>query len=85
MTRAAHATLHGDFAAAFRFNPVGMVLLPLAGFFCTVQLGFRLAGKPAPAFAPAKLRFGWICAAIVLGFTILRNLPWHPFTLLAPH
>ena len=30
MTRAAAAILHGDLAAAFRYNPVGFVLLPLA-------------------------------------------------------
>ena len=31
MTRAAHAALHGRFGEAFRFNPLGMILLPVRG------------------------------------------------------
>ena len=66
MTRATHALMHGDVATAFRFNPVGFVLFPVA-----------LAATGLEAIA-------WALVVILIGFWILRNLPWWPFTLLAP-
>jgi hypothetical protein len=38
MTRATYAILHGRFAEAFRLNPVGIILFPLA----LIGLGFAL-------------------------------------------
>jgi Protein of unknown function (DUF2752) len=84
MTRAAHATLGGDLAAAFRFNPLGMVLLPLA----IVGIGFELAawvrGKPLGFTPRIGGRWAWVVVFLIIGFWILRNIPAWPCTLLAP-
>lgn len=84
MTRAAHATLHGRIGEAFRFNPVGMILLPLA----CVGIGIEILGWVRGQRLPFRLNVGaagaWAIVWIVLGFWILRNIPCWPFTLLAP-
>jgi len=84
MTRAAAALAHGNLAAAFRFNPVGMVLLPLA----LVGLGLEAFGwiraKPPRYRLQPGARAAWLLVWLVIAFWILRNLPWWPFTLLAP-
>lgn len=84
MTRAADATLHGNFAAAFRFNPVGMILFPLA----MISLGLETVGwireKPLPFHLRPGVRGAWVIVGIVISFWILRNIPAWPFTLLAP-
>jgi hypothetical protein len=70
--RALHALLHGHWRAAFHFNPLLVLSMPLfAG------LAFRIAwnqsrGRPGPAIRPGWF---WIYAAIVIAFGILRNLP----------
>ena len=85
MTRAAYAALHGDFGHAFRMNPVGMVLLPLA----VVGLGIEVVGWVRNRPLPFRLHFGargsWSIAFIVIVFGVLRNIPVWPFTLLAPY
>lgn len=84
MTRAAHATLHGRIGEAFRYNPVGMILFPLA----VAGLGIEALGWVREKPLPFRLKVGavgaWGIVWIVLGFWILRNLPWWPCTLLAP-
>lgn len=71
MTRATHAMLHGDPLAAFRFNPLVMLLLPTG--LAAWALRWKIGAKTA-----------WALAAAVLAFGILRNIPAWPFTLLAP-
>jgi Protein of unknown function (DUF2752) len=84
MTRAAHATLHGRFGEAFRFNPVGMILLPLAFVGVGLETLGWIRGKPLPFRLNVGAAGAWAIVWIVLGFWILRNLPWWPFTLLSP-
>lgn len=84
MTRATHAALHGEWACAFRFNPLGMVLLP----FVAVGIAFQVEGwvraRPARWQPHLGAYGGWVILAVVVGFWILRNLPGWPFSLLAP-
>jgi Protein of unknown function (DUF2752) len=84
MTRAAEATLHGRIGEAFRYNPVGMILLPLASIGIGIELLGWVRGRPLPF----RLHFGAFGAKAILwlivGFWILRNLPYWPFTLLSP-
>lgn len=84
MTRAAHATLHGRIGEAFRFNPVGMVLLPLACFGVGLEILGWVRGRPLPFRLNVGVAGAWAIVWIVVAFWILRNLPWWPFTLLAP-
>lgn len=84
MTRAAHATLHGRIGEAFRFNPVGMVLLPLAFVGIGIEILGWIRGRPL-SFRLNVGAFGaWAIVWIVLIFWILRNIPYWPFSLLAP-
>lgn len=84
MTRATFAASHGRFAEAFRYNPVGVVLFPLA----MVGIGLELAGWVRGRPLPFRLHFGawgtWTIAAVIISFWIFRNIPVWPFTLLAP-
>lgn len=85
MTRATHAALHGKILDAFRFNPVGMVLLPIAGLGLAIEIAGWVRGKPLPfALRPGRVA-GWSLLFLIVGFWVLRNIPVWPFTLLAPH
>jgi hypothetical protein len=84
MTRAAHATLHGRIGEAFRFNPVGMVLLPLACVGIGIEILGWVRGKPLPFRLNVGAAGAWVIVWIVVAFWILRNIPCWPFTLLAP-
>ncbi len=84
MTRAAHATLHGRFAEAFRFNPVGMVLLPVAGLGMAVEIAGWVRGRPLPCRLRVGAKGAWALVGLIVGFWILRNIPCWPLTLLSP-
>ncbi len=84
MTRATHAALHGRMAMAFRLNPVGMVLFPVALLGISLELAGWLRGTPPP-FSLRLGRLGaWVILCIILVFWVLRNIPAWPFSLLAP-
>jgi hypothetical protein len=81
--RAIHQLLHGNLRAAWALNPLTVVLLPFLthGLASFALFELREQGLPQPF-----LRAGWIralCVVIIL-FGIARNLPVHPFDLLAP-
>jgi hypothetical protein len=84
MTRAASAFLHGNPVAAFRFNPVGVVLLPLAMLGLGIEMIGWIREKPLAWRLRPGRRAGWTIVGILIAFWILRNVPWWPFTLLAP-
>ena len=80
--RAAHQLLHGHWAAALRMNPFAVALMPL------VILGSawrwterRRLGRQV---RPLSARWIWLLLAAMVVFTVLRNVPAYPFTLLAP-
>ncbi|RPD87697.1 DUF2752 domain-containing protein [Luteimonas sp. 100069] len=81
LTRSLHALVHGDLPRAFSMNPLLLALLALAPLLAAWHLGWRptwlqhlarIASDPRP----------WV--ALVLVYWVARNLPWAPFTLLAP-
>lgn len=84
MTRAAYASLHGDFGAAFRFNPLGMILLPGALVAIALELLVWVRGKPLPVTLRVGGRWAWAMVVLILLFWVLRNIPLWPCTLLAP-
>jgi hypothetical protein len=81
--RAIHQLLHGNLRAAWAMNPLTVVLLPFLsyGLISSVLFEFRGRGLPEPFLRAVWIRA--LCAAIIL-FGIVRNLPMHPFDLLAP-
>src|SRR5271166_1474676 len=81
--RAIHQLLHGNLREAWAMNPLTVVLLPFLTYGLASSALFELRGQALPQ---PFLRASWIralCAVIIL-FGIARNLPMHPFDLLAP-
>jgi hypothetical protein len=78
--RAIHQLLHGHLAAAFRFNPVLVLSLPLCAWFIGAYTVRKSKDQPMNLALPAK--WIWLLAAIVLAFSIWRNLPGSPFAML---
>jgi len=81
--RAIHQLLHGNLRAAWAMNPLTVILLPFLMYGLSSFALFEIRGEGLPQ---PFLRGAWIralCAAIIL-FGIARNLPLHPFDLLAP-
>ena len=71
-TRALHALLHGRIAESIGYN---LLLIPLGVMF------FILLWKPNITARPGFL---WGVIIILFLFTVLRNIPYYPFTLLVP-
>lgn len=80
MTRSLYALLHGDFLVALRDNAlfiVGIFFLTARGAWFMLN---RRRGNPNTVFFP--LHWLWPLLALILVFTILRNLP--AFAILSP-
>ena len=72
--RATHQLLHGHWAAAWYFNPLFVLSLPVAGGLAGWWSVNLLRGRPVVFIVrPAWL---WSGGAMILVFTVLRNLPW---------
>ncbi len=81
LTRAMHALVHGDLARAFSMNPLGVLVLGLVPLMAAWSGGWqprRLAPLMRWVLEP-KL---WL--VLLPTYWVARNLPWFPFTLLAP-
>lgn len=82
-TRALHALTNGHLVEAVGHNALLIVSLPPLAFWYLLWI------TPATWFAGLRGRrlptwFVWSVCAVVVVFTVLRNLPWAPFTSLAP-
>ena len=84
MTRATHAMLHGEIGKAFRFNLVGMLLLPLALVGLGIEIFGWVWGRQGRCRLSVGAAGGWLVVWVVIGFWIFRNVPIWPFSLLAP-
>ena len=84
MTRAAHSAFHGHFLQALAYNPFAPIALPVIAFMVGRSLWLWVRDEePTRTYISPKV--GWAIVIFMLLFTVLRNLPWEPFTLLAPH
>lgn len=81
MTRMLHALAHGDVPRAFAMNPLAMLLLCLTPLLAAWKLGWRPAAMRQLIALLSQPRF-WL--VLLPAYWIARNLPWFPFTLLAP-
>lgn len=81
--RAMHQLLHGNLRAAWAMNPLTCILLPFLMYGLASEALSRVRGRGLPqVFLPAaSIRV--LCGVIIV-FGIVRNLPLHPFDLLAP-
>ena len=81
LTQALHALAHGDLAGALSMNPLAVLTIPVIPLIIAASQGWRprwlqplLKIVMEPKFWLVLLPLYWIA----------RNLPWFPFTLLAP-
>lgn len=81
MTRALHALVHGDLAQMMAMNPLLPLLMIAVPLLALQGFGYRL---PLPKAAVAALTSAKVWIGLLLGFWLLRNLPWWPFAWLAP-
>ena len=81
ITRMLHALAHGDLVRAFGMNAMVLAMLPALALVVANEATARRLLSPALArpLYNAKL---WLAAVVLFG--VLRNLPWAPFTALAP-
>ncbi len=82
--RCLHSLLHGDVAQAAAYNVLFLLFLPFLLFWAGRAWLSAVTGHPV-----AQFRFpswsGRLLLGILIAFWVLRNLPFWPFDLLAPH
>ncbi|QQL45319.1 DUF2752 domain-containing protein [Sulfuriroseicoccus oceanibius] len=84
LSRATLALSEGRVADAMKFNAMGIVLLPVALLaLCIETIGWVFQANP-PVRLLLRPRLSTAIAIMVIAFAVLRNLPWSPFTWLAP-
>ncbi|MFD3585113.1 DUF2752 domain-containing protein [Streptomyces sp. NPDC058683] len=72
--RSAHAFVHGDFLAALRDNAAGVAAYLAFAVVWTVWVARAVRGRPARIeLRPVPM---WTLGALVLVFTVVRNLPF---------
>lgn len=81
LTRALHALVHGDVLRALALNPLGLIVLGLIPVMGAWSAGWQPRGlQPLMRWVlEPKL---WLF--LLPSYWVARNLPWFPFTLLAP-
>ncbi|XWO47240.1 DUF2752 domain-containing protein [[Pseudomonas] boreopolis] len=81
LTRALHALVHGDIARAFHMNPLAMIALPLMPLMAAWSSGWQ--PRPLQPLMRVVLEPKlWL--VLLPTYWVARNLPWPPFTWLAP-
>lgn len=80
-TRALHALVHADIPTALAMNPLLVLGIPFVGL-----MALSAAGWNPPALGRFRQIFGnpklWL--VLLPGYWVARNLPWEPFSWLAP-
>jgi hypothetical protein len=81
--RAIHALLHGNLHQAWAMNPLTIVLLPFIvyGLVSEILVGLRGRELPQPRFSSSAI---YSLGCVIVLFGVIRNLPMHPFSWLAP-
>ncbi len=82
--RLIHHLLHLDFGQAFRYNPLLFILFPFVIYLCYIFLSNLSFGTKYRVKILYKNWFVYVIFGVFILYGILRNLPWYPFTLLAP-
>ena len=81
--RALHALLHGNVRAAFGLNPLMVLSLPFLVYAFVCQALVSRGSRRLPrVLLPASVT--WVLVGAILAYWVLRNIPVHPFCLLAP-
>jgi hypothetical protein len=80
-TRMLHELLHGDIAGAARYNIVALLMTPVLVWSWVAWTAPRVGRRPPPTWRPSsRVQQAGLVAWLV--FSVLRNLPWAPFSAL---
>jgi len=77
-TRGLHRLLHGDVIAAFEFNPLMILSLPVL-FYALVRYTSAAWGDRPLKWNQPDVKYLWVLLAVVLSFWVFRNTPYYPF------
>ncbi|GAB7050724.1 DUF2752 domain-containing protein [Catenuloplanes indicus] len=78
-TRAVWFMMHGDIANAARHHAVLLFATPFVAYLYLAWAGKALFGWRLPSWEPSSRSLIWFLAAWGI-FSVVRNLPWEPFT-----
>jgi hypothetical protein len=83
LTRGFHALFHGDVLTALGFNALLPAFALMFGYIFLALVLVAVRGRGLPT---NFIRAGWLYGflAVAITFTILRNLPYYPFSVLFP-
>lgn len=81
--RAGHALLHGHVLTALDFNALFVVAAPFLAYALAAQGVEAVTGRRLPVYRLSGVQARAILWTL-LAFTLLRNLPLHPLSVLAP-
>ncbi|OUL35915.1 hypothetical protein BV372_09335 [Nostoc sp. T09] len=81
--RALHQLLHGHILKAFELNPLMMLAMPYLVYSYVCYSAPIIIGAKIPQIF-IKPAWIWLVLKIILGYWVLRNIPFAPFSWLAP-
>lgn len=81
--RALHQLLHGHFLSALSLNPLMVLALPYLIYSFFSYTSPVILGEKIPQVY-IKSSWIWLLLKIVLAYWVLRNIPFPPFSWLAP-
>ena len=82
-SRALHQILHGNLSAAFRLNPLMVLLLPPVAYGLLGACVRRFSRRRLPTIVLPAVWI-WALLGVVVLYWVLRNIPAYPLNLLAP-
>jgi hypothetical protein len=80
--RATNRLLHGDVGAAFGYNALLILMVPVFVYILATSLA-AVTGRERPRVSLPRWT-GYAALVTVLAFWVLRNIPVEPFSALAP-
>jgi hypothetical protein len=83
MLRATHQLLHGNLVGAADYNVFFVLFLPVLLYFLLSE-GLRITKGRGLPMLQLSARATWALLGLIAAFTLVRNLPYAPFTVLAP-
>ena len=83
--RSLHSLFNGRIEQSLAYNPFTMILFPLIAISLIQSLWHWMWGTVPRGQSLFTTRILAVLVALLFVFGVLRNLPYYPLTLLAPH
>ncbi|WP_312642222.1 DUF2752 domain-containing protein [Hydrogenoanaerobacterium sp.] len=83
-SRALRSVLHLQFYRAFRFNPALIILLPFIVLYIAARMVDYVKTGQNNIDRRLSFRVLWWVLMLLLVYSVVRNIPVYPFTLLVP-